>query len=119
MRIDGFNASPLLDRSSRPGTAVTPFREIQRAEELRREQPSPSSGSQGFERLPQARQIEQSGSGREASHNRQSERAQVLNDVYGRPLSNRVAQALASYGSTANMVSDLDAAEVLGLDLYA
>ncbi len=34
-------------------------------------------------------------------------------------MSSRVAQALASYTSTASFRSDPDAAEVLGLDVYA
>ena len=46
-------------------------------------------------------------------------RAREFLDSYQRPVSGRVAQALASYGSTANMVSEVDATEVLGLDLYA
>jgi hypothetical protein len=36
-----------------------------------------------------------------------------------RPLTNRAAQALQSYGTTASFSADIDAHEVLGLDLYA
>jgi hypothetical protein len=41
-------------------------------------------------------------------------------DLYpSRPVSSRAAQALASYGSTASLPVDPDAAQILGLDLYA
>ncbi|HFL7763613.1 TPA: hypothetical protein ACG5A6_004292, partial [Pseudomonas aeruginosa] len=50
MRIDGLSSSSLpLERSARPGSAVTPYRDVQREVEARREQPAPVSGSQGFE----------------------------------------------------------------------
>lgn len=118
MRIDVNTSSYPLDRSARPGSAVTPFREVQRADELRREQAAPGSASQGFERVAQERRVEQGSLSSEA-YQRLAERQQGLNDVYERPLTSKVALALASYGSTAGMTSDVDANEVLGLDLFA
>ncbi|MBW6062039.1 hypothetical protein KZ835_35105 [Pseudomonas aeruginosa] len=41
MRIDGLSSSSLpLERSARPGSAVTPYRDVQREVEARREQPA-------------------------------------------------------------------------------
>ncbi|AYC32025.1 hypothetical protein D3880_06355 [Pseudomonas cavernae] len=110
MRIDGFSSSYSLDRSPRSG-AVTPAREVQREVAERREQPAPSSGSQSFEPIAQARRAGN------PSHNSLPVPAPAVS--YQRPLSNHAAQALASYGSTASYTSDVDALEVLGLDLYA
>lgn len=119
MRIDANPSSHSIDRGARPGSAVTPFREVQRSDELRREQPSIGSASQGFERLAQARQVEQGGLAGEAYWQLAEQRQQHIKDVYERPLSNKVAQALASYSSTAGMAGNPDAHEVLGLDLFA
>lgn len=118
MRVDGNTPSFPMDRGARVGTAATPFREVQRADELRREQASPSSASQGFERVAQPRQVEQ-GYLSAQDYQRMGERVQTSEDAFGRPLTSRVAQALASYGSTAGMGVNPDASEVLGLDLFA
>lgn len=119
MRIDANTSSYLIDRGARPGAAVTPFREIQRNDELRREQPAPSSASQGLERTAQERRVEQGSLAGEAYQRLAEQRQQDLKDVYERPLSSKVAQALASYGSTASITANQDAHEVLGLDLFA
>ncbi|RJG10195.1 hypothetical protein D3879_19395 [Pseudomonas cavernicola] len=113
MRIDGFSSSYSLDRSSRPGSAVTPFREVQREEETRREQPALPSSTQGLENTPQARRVQAS----YASSDSLPARPQDL--LNQRSVSNRAAQALASYATTASYVGEADAPEVLGLDLYA
>jgi hypothetical protein len=113
MRIDGFIPSTLPDRSARPGSAVTPFREAQREIESRREQPVSPSSRQGFEQVPQARQVEASNS---SSH---SLPARLQDQLYQPPLNNRAAQALASYSSTASFASEADAQQLMGLDLYA
>ncbi|MBM7059891.1 hypothetical protein JQX08_04165 [Pseudomonas sp. UL073] len=103
MRINGYSSSYPLDRSARPGTAVVPYQDVQKDAELRREAPArvptqPSQAGQLDEdRLPVA--------------------AQPI--TYQRGLSNQAAQALASYSNTASYSYDADAAEVLGLDLYA
>lgn len=119
MRIDANTSSYPIDRGARPGAAVTPFREVQRNDELRREQPAPSSASQGFERAAQDRRVEQGSLAGEAYQQLAEQRHQNLKDVFERPLPSKVAQALASYGSTASMTAHLDAHEVLGLDLFA
>lgn len=119
MRIDGFASSYPLDRGARPSSANNAYREVQRDQELRREQPAPASGSQGFESVPQPRQVQNALAARESNNDQLPSRAREFVDGYQRPMSGRVAQALASYGSTANMVSEVDATEVLGLDLYA
>lgn len=119
MRIDGFSSAYPLDRGARQSPASTAYREVQRDQELRREQPSSAAGTQGFDSVPQPRQVEVVRSARENNNDQLPTRAREFLDSYERPLSNRVVQALASYGSTANMVSDIDASEVLGLDLYA
>ncbi|SDH59145.1 hypothetical protein [Pseudomonas panipatensis] len=117
MRIDGLSSPSVSpDRSSRAGSAVTPYREVMRDAEVRREQPSATSASQGLESQAQTRRVEASNASSNASL------PIVFNDSlsYQRPLSSRAAQALASYSSTANLpLSANDAPEVLGIDLYA
>ncbi|MDD2159722.1 hypothetical protein N1078_03920 [Pseudomonas sp. MIL19] len=113
MRIDGFTSSYSPDRSSRPGSAVTPFREAQREIEARREQPVSPSSTQGFEQVAQARKVEASNS---SSNNLP---ARLQDQLYQPPLNNRAAQALASYNATASFASEADAEQVMGLDLYA
>lgn len=113
MRIDGFTSSYPLERSPRQGGAVTPFREIQREEEARREQPGTPSATQGYEQAPQPRRVQASN----ASADSLPLRPQDL--IQQRNMSNRAAQAVASYSTTARMTAEFDAPEVLGLDLYA
>ncbi|UTW08834.1 hypothetical protein [Pseudomonas benzenivorans] len=113
MRIDGSIAPYSPDRGPRSGTAVTPYRETQREVEARREQPAAPASSQGFEQLPQLRRVQAASGGSDNL----SARAQEPD--YRPTLSNRAAQALASYSSTAAFASESDAQQVLGLDLYA
>jgi hypothetical protein len=113
MRIDGSIPPYSPDRGPRSGTAVTPFREAQREVEARREQPAPPASSQGFEQTPQARRVQASSAG--------SDSLPAPAQDFGRQsaLSNRAAQAIASYSNTATFASESDAQQVLGLDLYA
>ncbi|WP_252274355.1 hypothetical protein [Pseudomonas subflava] len=113
MRIDGFSSYP-LDRTPRPGSAVTPYREAQREVEQRREQPTPPSATQGYEQIAQPRRVQASN----ASSDNLPARMQD-NLAQQRGLSSRANQALAAYGNTAAYTEDRDASEVLGLDLYA
>lgn len=113
MRIDGFIPSYSPDRSPRPGSAVTPFREAQREIEQRREQPASPASSQGFESVAQPRKVEAS------NPSSDSLPARLTDQRYQPALSNRAAQAIASYSSTASFPTDSDAQQVLGLDLYA
>lgn len=115
MRIDGLiSTSQAPERSARAGSAVTPYRDVQRDVETRREQPAPTSASQGFEQAPQPRRVEASGASSYGVP------ATLRDNIeYQRPLSSRAAQALASYTSTASMAGQYEGQEVLGLDLYA
>ena len=113
MRIDGSIASYSPDRGPRSGTAVTPYREAQRAIEERREQPALPASSQGFEQLPQTRRVQAAGAGGDSLPVRPQ-------DLGHQPaLSSRAAQAIASYNDTATFANESDAQQVLGLDLYA
>ena len=114
MRIDGFTSSYTLDRTPRPGSAVTPFREVQREQEARRDVPATPSTTQGIESTPQQRRVQATN----ASTDSQPARSQdVL--VQRNGVSNRAQQALASYANTASYTYDTDATEILGLDTYA
>jgi hypothetical protein len=113
MRIDGSIPSYSPDRGPRSGTAVTPFREAQREIEQRREQPAAPASSQGLEQTPQARRVQA------ASASTDSLPARAQNLGYPPGVSNRAAQAIASYSATASYVSEPGAQEILGLDLYA
>lgn len=114
MRIDGYSPSYSLDRGTRSGTAVTPYREAQREIETQREQPAAPSSSQGLEQQPQIRRVEASNA------NTDSLPVRAQDASYAQPaLNNRAAQALASYNSTASYAGESDAQQVLGLDLYA
>ncbi|MBA1274303.1 hypothetical protein [Stutzerimonas azotifigens] len=122
MRIDGSSSSYPLDRPVRPGGAVTPYRESQRHAELQREQLPANSASQGLERIAQPRQVNAATDGATVDSDYFPARLAQPHFDPGdsdRPLSSRAAQALASYSSTASLSTDLDANEVLGLDLYA
>ncbi|NQD96105.1 hypothetical protein HP532_25925 [Pseudomonas sp. CrR25] len=101
------------DRGPRSGTAVTPYREAQREIEERREQPAAPASSQGFGQTPQTRRVQAANAGGDSL----PARPQDLK--YQAALSSRAAQAIASYSSTATFVSESDAPQVLGLDLYA
>lgn len=113
MRIDGSipNFSP--DRGPRSGTALTPYREAQREVETRREQPAAVGASQGLEQTAQIRRVQT------PNDTAQSRSLQTPYQDYQPAMSNRAAQAIASYSSTAEFITESDAQQVLGLDLYA
>lgn len=113
MRIDGSIPAYSPDRGPRSGTAVTPFREVQREAEARREQPALPASSQGFEQAPQTRRVEASSAGTDSLP------ARSQGPGYPQGISNRAAQAIASYSSTASFATESDAQQVLGLDLFA
>lgn len=113
MRIDSPTSFISPDRGSRAGAAVTPLRDVQRDIEQRREQPALPASSQGFEAVAQVRRVQASNA---SSDNFP---ARLQEQLSQRGLTNRAQQALASYGSTAGFSNQVDAQEVLGLDLYA
>lgn len=117
MRIDGYTSPYTADRSSRQGTAIAPYRDVSRGDGLRREDATSTAASQDFENIAQPRQVEPSKAARES--NNDSLPIVRYTDTYERPVTSRTAQALASYSTTASYASELDANEVLGLDLYA
>lgn len=116
MRLDGFSSSYPLDRSSRPGSAVMPFREAQREVEQRREQPASPSATQGYEQLAQPRKVQ---AGNASSDSLPARYQNNLTQQQQHGFSAKANQALAAYGNTAGYTDDRDASEVLGLDLYA
>ena len=114
MRIDGLSSSYSLDRSPRPGSAVTPLRESQREVEERREQPASPSATQGYEQLAQPRRVQAGNASSDSLPARYQDSV-----AQQRGLSAKASQALAAYGSTSAYTEERDASEVLGLDLYA
>lgn len=119
MRIDALNSSYTIDRSARePGSKALSFRDIQRDQEIRREQPQPSSATQGMAAQPQLRQVEASQPVSQVYDEPVSLQRFAVNPV-SQGLSTRAQQALAAYGATANMAVNFDAYEVVGIDLYA
>lgn len=114
MRIDGLSSSYPLDRSPRPGSSVTPFREAQREVEQRQEQPVSPSSTQGYEQLAQPRRVQ---AGNASSDSLPARLQETLSQQRG--FSAKANQALAAYGNTAGYTEERDASEVLGLDLYA
>ncbi len=114
MRIDGFSSSYPLDRSPRPGSAVTPLRETQREIEQRQDQPVSPASTQGYEQLAQPRRVQ---AGNASSDSLPARFQDNLSQQRG--FSAKANQALAAYGNTAGYTDERDASQVLGLDLYA
>lgn len=119
MRLNGLAPSVYpLDRSAPRGGAPVPYRESERATEQANEfavVPANATSST-YEHLGRPQPIE---------HVEQTTKAPVdfmparFEAMMERPLTSRAAQALQSYSTTASFTVDLDAHEVLGLDLYA
>jgi hypothetical protein len=116
MRIDSSSSLYPLDRPARSNGVSTSYREVKAVDEIqdavRSDEGAPSANaSYAASNAAQAPQAPQSDY-LPAVYREAGER-------YQSPMSARAAQALASYGSTANMTRNLDANEVVGLDLYA
>ncbi|MCF6783481.1 hypothetical protein [Stutzerimonas stutzeri] len=118
MRLNGLAPSVYpLDRSAPRGGAPVPYRESERAAEQANEfTVGPANAtSSTYEHL-----------GRPQPSDPVEQTTQVPRDfmparfeaMMERPLTSRAAQALQSYNTTASFTVDLDAHEVLGLDLY-
>ncbi|EIK52673.1 hypothetical protein YO5_07873 [Stutzerimonas stutzeri TS44] len=116
MRINGLSQSAYpLDRAARPGSAPVPYRDSQRTVERPREIDVSPASEHFQQRTGRAQQSTSESVALEHYRPIRYSEAQAE-----RPLPSRVAQALASYASTASFISsDPAAAEVLGLDLYA
>lgn len=118
MRVEGSFPVPYsTDRTARTGSARDGYGETQRIAEADRQIDSRATTSQDYQ--PQAARPQQ-----RVNENALIERYAAFRDNQSqfqseRTLPTNVAQALASYASTASFHSDFGAYEVLGLDLYA
>lgn len=115
MRIDGYSNAYPLDRSVRQGSAAA-------ARDLAREYLP--SGQDRLEPVnddasPQLPPVERPANGAQSRNELFPSYAREPLELYQPALSNRAAQALASYNATASMPVDLEPMQILGLDLYA
>tara|TARA_Y100001949_G_scaffold175878_1_gene186928 strand:+ start:11272 stop:11634 length:363 start_codon:yes stop_codon:yes gene_type:complete len=119
MRLNGLapTAYP-IERPAHPGSAPVPYRESERAEEKARESiVTPASQADStYEHLARGSKSQSADYGSVISGDFMPARFEAMME---RPLTSRATQALQSYGTTASFTADLDAHEVLGLDLYA
>jgi len=114
MRVAGLPVPAYpLDRSARPGSAPAVYRDTQAQTERWREAESGATRNDTPRPAPEPRRSEADAFSLEVYRPIRFE-AQPE-----RPVSSRAATALASYAVTASFPIDPDAAEVLGLDLYA
>ncbi|HJE30634.1 MAG TPA: hypothetical protein K8U95_15810 [Pseudomonas nitrititolerans] len=116
MRVEGSFPVPYsTDRTARTGSARDGYGETQRIAEADRQVDSRATTGQDYQ--PQAARPQQ-----RVNESALIERYAAFRDNQSqseRALPAHVAQALASYASTASFNSDFGAYEVLGLDLYA
>ena len=115
MRLNGFVPSSYpLDRAAQRSSAPVPYRDSQKV----LEQPGEAvavPANPTYEHLAK-HSGEAVGAVPAMSNDFLPARFEATME---RPLTNRAAHALASYSSTASFGGDIDAHEVLGLDLYA
>lgn len=119
MRLNGFVPSAYpIDRPAQPGSAPVPYRESERAAQQARESivTSATQAESTYEHLSRRSKSESTDYGSVISGDFMPARFEAMME---RPLNSRAVQALQSYGTTASFSADLDAQEVLGLDLYA
>ncbi|WP_241729911.1 hypothetical protein [Pseudomonas sp. SST3] len=119
MRLNGLAPSAYpIERPAPRGGAPVPYRESERAAEQARESiATPSSQVDStYEHLSHRNRSESIDYASAMSGDFMPARFEAMME---RPLNSRAAQALQSYGTTASFSADLDAHEVLGLDLYA
>ncbi|QGZ32653.1 hypothetical protein GQA94_09940 [Stutzerimonas stutzeri] len=119
MRLNGLAPSAYpIERPAPHGSAPVPYRESERAAEQARESiVTPSSPADAtYEHLSRGTRSEPTDYASVVSGDFMPARFEAMME---RPLSSRASQALQSYGTTASFSADLDAHEVLGLDLYA
>ncbi|MCQ4320410.1 hypothetical protein [Stutzerimonas stutzeri] len=120
MRLNGLAPSAYpIERPAHPGSAPVPYhRKSERAAEPARE-PIVTPASQAdatYEHLARRSKSESTDYASVISRDFMPARFEAMME---RPLTSRATQALQSYGTTASFTADLDAHEVLGLDLYA
>ncbi len=110
MRIDGFASAYAQPRSAPRSEPRDAAAEEQRE---RASQPAATEQQQGFDAQEIQRRVNA------LSKNQENLPTNLREATLQRPLSNRAAQALASYGSTAQITGEADASRLAGLDLYA
>jgi hypothetical protein len=119
MRLNGLALSAYpIERPAQRGSAPVPYRESERAADQARESvitPANQADST-YEHLGRRPQSEPTDYTSVVPGNFMPARFEAMME---RPLTSRAAQALQSYGTTASFSADIDAYEVLGLDLYA
>ena len=119
MRLNGLAPSAYpIERHAPPGSAPVPYRESERAAEQARESIVTPAGQADstYGHLSRHSKSESTDYGSVISGDFMPARFEAMME---RPLTSRATQALQSYGTTASFTADLDAHEVLGLDLYA
>ena len=119
MRLNGLAPSVYpIERSAPRGGAPVPARESERfAEQANEFSVDPANASSStYEHLGGLQPHETVEQTTKAPSDYMPARFEALME---RPLTSRAAQALQSYSTTASFTLDLDAFEVLGLDLYA
>lgn len=119
MRLNGLAPSVYpIDRVPLRDNAPVPYRESERAaEQARQSIVTPANQADAtYEHLSRSTKSDSTDYGSVVSGDFMPARFEATME---RPLSSRAAQALQSYGATASFNPDVDAHEVLGLDLYA
>nr|WP_272887371.1 hypothetical protein [Stutzerimonas stutzeri] len=119
MRLNGLAPSAYpIERVSPRENAPVPYRESEKAaEQARKSNVIPAGQADStYEHLSRRTQSEPTDYTSVVSGDFMPARFEAMME---RPLTNRAAQALQSYGTTASFSADIDAHEVLGLDLYA
>ncbi|WP_462382099.1 hypothetical protein [Pseudomonas sp. Marseille-QA0892] len=118
MRIDGYISSYPLDRPARTSAAGAAYREVSPVDEIQKR--LPAEDDRKAEDAFTYAEVEASSEAGNVRAEHLPARYTDIADRYQQPLSARAAQALASYGSTANIIRyDDSASQIVGLDLYA
>lgn len=119
MRLNGLAPSAYpIERVPQRENAPVPYRESERAAEQAREViVTPANQANAtYEHLSRSNKSDSTDYASVVSGDFMPARFEAMME---RPLSSRAALALQSYGATASFSPDVDAHEVLGLDLYA
>lgn len=117
MRVEGSFPVPYsTDRSSRTGRTADGYGETERLVQAQREV---DNRGRGQDYQPQAARPQQRVNQAALVERYSAFRFDQTQPQAERLLSSLAAHALASYRFTASLPSDVDAIEVLGLDLYA
>lgn len=119
MRLNGLAPSAYpIERPAQRSSAPVPYRESEKAAEKARETiVTPSSDADStYEFLSRSKGSESTDYASVISGDFMPARFEAMME---RPLTSRATQALQSYSTTAGFTANVDAHEVLGLDLFA